>query len=762
MTSLPEISDDMETASIELIEQLVTKGYKYLEQVAEATTDEPLKDEHQQLLNKYVLLLIDDEFDNGDFLEYIRSTETVDGFVYMVKHCLNSDQFKDWIITNHHRITKESTKMAADNMSIAVPFGVAILQLLTHHDLYLNIDGWYPHGASGLYYFVLELFALAFCDNNASKAIWSGLSRSPANLVEFVDWVTEEMNGIRGRNHQTATANDFVTGMEPSLVNMVILLIAHMIHTNELDLSSLDPRWLRDPECKIPWYEKEVQIEDGVPVVYSLETRLGFLTIHALEVGMISGFRHASLVNAVLQNSDGMIPPDVKSKLENDMRATQGGLYKVSQYLQPVVENLFRWGSKDLSVVPNSFYNMVASCYELCVMEPPAGMKLVPTDESLSMYAQIIGSNKVHGNFRRLMTLSLSSLIRDGGVHPDHKNLVGTLFGSVIRLYNETVSESDISHWKYTGTFRALIRRMTSRPAYGSLVESYCADHQREMMRFCNSLFSDVIYIGDRLSEHFKQGAEQSDDFFSTITTIQKCTQLAQVLNRLLAFIRLAMNMEPVRTLIHSQELNNRMAGSIIHTLSVLYIEGKTVLSMTGTQNGLVSVVVNLMNLIHQLKDDPILIEAMAEHQDYNYELMSDIFSFLQMVTMQSGNEETSIQLMETISALDYYRIEKEKKDLEKEEMIDDPDEFLDPLLSTVIEHPVVIPTSKPLVADKFTISEWLLTTPNDPFNKQPLTFDQVLEYNETKEAKKILTDFLERRDQARKDLKREHLKKTP
>jgi len=51
------------------------------------------------------------------------------------------------------------------------------------------------------------------------------------------------------------------------------------------------------------------------------------------------------------------------------------------------------------------------------------------------------------------------------------------------------------------------------------------------------------------------------------------------------------------------------------------------------------------------------------------------------------------------------------------------PDEFLDPLLSTLMKDPVILPMSR-VVIDRSTIRTVLLSKELDPFNNQPLKFE--------------------------------------
>lgn len=58
------------------------------------------------------------------------------------------------------------------------------------------------------------------------------------------------------------------------------------------------------------------------------------------------------------------------------------------------------------------------------------------------------------------------------------------------------------------------------------------------------------------------------------------------------------------------------------------------------------------------------------------------------------------------------------------------PDEFLDPLMYTLMEDPVVLPGSK-VTIDRLTIKAHLLSDPTDPFNRMPLKLEDVAEDQE-------------------------------
>lgn len=70
-------------------------------------------------------------------------------------------------------------------------------------------------------------------------------------------------------------------------------------------------------------------------------------------------------------------------------------------------------------------------------------------------------------------------------------------------------------------------------------------------------------------------------------------------------------------------------------------------------------------------------------------------------------------------------KIEQLQK-LNDEALVNPPDEFLDPILSILMKDPVTLPSSK-VIVDRSTISRHLLSDQSDPFNRSPLSMDQVI-----------------------------------
>lgn len=89
----------------------------------------------------------------------------------------------------------------------------------------------------------------------------------------------------------------------------------------------------------------------------------------------------------------------------------------------------------------------------------------------------------------------------------------------------------------------------------------------------------------------------------------------------------------------------------------------------------------------------------------------------------------------------------KEEDDKAEEDLGEIPDDFLDPLLATLMEDPIILPKSK-MTVDRSTIRSHLLSDPTDPFNRQPMTIEEVIP---NEELKKQIDEWMAQR-KAKKD----------
>lgn len=116
---------------------------------------------------------------------------------------------------------------------------------------------------------------------------------------------------------------------------------------------------------------------------------------------------------------------------------------------------------------------------------------------------------------------------------------------------------------------------------------------------------------------------------------------------------------------------------------------------------------------------------------------------------MERFSLKSKDQLRRWTDLIEKFKVAKEADEQAEEDLGEVPDEFLDPLMFTLMEDPVILPLSRQTI-DRSTIRSHLLSDPTDPFNRQPMTIEDVLPDPETKEKIRLFIE--ERRVHARQE----------
>ncbi|CAB4010169.1 ubiquitin conjugation factor E4 B-like [Paramuricea clavata] len=127
--------------------------------------------------------------------------------------------------------------------------------------------------------------------------------------------------------------------------------------------------------------------------------------------------------------------------------------------------------------------------------------------------------------------------------------------------------------------------------------------------------------------------------------------------------------------------------------------------------------------------DSSEFVEALAaDERSYKKELFVDACKYLRKANLKTETELTNFQIMSE-------NVEKKKNEnAQKEEDFGDaPEEFKDPLMDTLMVEPVLLPTSGKIM-DRAVITRHLLNSSNDPFNRSPLSMDQLVPATDLKE----------------------------
>lgn len=149
----------------------------------------------------------------------------------------------------------------------------------------------------------------------------------------------------------------------------------------------------------------------------------------------------------------------------------------------------------------------------------------------------------------------------------------------------------------------------------------------------------------------------------------------------------------------------------------------------------------DILQVYLNLSDEEEFVRAVAnDGRTYKPELFETAINKARKISLKPESE------LEQLHAF-AIKVAETKVTIEQEEDLGEiPEEFLDPLMYTLMRDPVTLPSSH-VVIDRATIKSHLLSDAKDPFNRSPLSFSEVLPNPELKA--RIDAFVTERRGQA-------------
>jgi len=282
-------------------------------------------------------------------------------------------------------------------------------------------------------------------------------------------------------------------------------------------------------------------------------------------------------------------------------------------------------------------------------------------------------------------------------------------------------------------------------------------DHRRQLHRqsqqpdfvvFINRLMNDVTFLLDdaleKLAELHAKQAEMDDTAAWNERPPQERQEREGILRSIQAQIRsdLALGHEFLRLLISftgetgaafmMPEIVDRLAAMLDYNLDVLVgprcqeLKVKDPKQVGFDPRKLLS---EILSVYLNLAGQPGFAAAIArDGRSYSRDTFSKAASIAQRHMLKSPPE---IDVLARLVA-EVERVRREEAE-EEEDLGDVPDDFLDPLLATLMKDPVRLPSSRAVV-DRSTIKAHLLSDGTDPFNRMPLKLEDVQPADDVRE----------------------------
>ncbi|KAL7273982.1 Ubiquitin conjugation factor E4 [Rhizina undulata] len=322
------------------------------------------------------------------------------------------------------------------------------------------------------------------------------------------------------------------------------------------------------------------------------------------------------------------------------------------------------------------------------------------------------------------------------------KYLMNALMNFYIEIERQYYEKFNVRHH-----ISEIIKSIWSNPAYREKLEQESKQNVDFFVRFVALLLNDVTYVLDHsltaLADIHRLQHELEGEAAVTMTQQVKAEKekaLAKAEREALSYMLVAN--ESVAMLKRftyaiseafvKPEIVHRLAGMLDYNLEALVGPKCNSLRVRNPEKyrfNPKALLSEITDVYLNLRTKPPFIEAIArDGRSYKPETFAKLISVLEKNNLK-GTPDIAALAKLTAMVEETKRREEEGE----EELGEIPDEYLDPLMATLMQDPVILPTSR-VTIDRQTIKVHLLSDPKDPFNREPLKIEEVVPNTELKQ----------------------------
>ncbi|KAK9457598.1 ubiquitin elongating factor core-domain-containing protein [Dipodascopsis uninucleata] len=327
-----------------------------------------------------------------------------------------------------------------------------------------------------------------------------------------------------------------------------------------------------------------------------------------------------------------------------------------------------------------------------------------------------------------------------------HEHLFHTLMQFYIEIEQTGASSQFYDKFNIRYYISQIIKCIWDNPIYRDKLEQESKTRVDFFVRFVALLLNDVTYLLDeslsKLAEiHKLQGElagkggelsqqERTEREASLATSERQATSYMSLANETVSILKLFTKAVPLAFV--TPEIVDRLAAMLDYNLDALVGPKCTGLKVKDPQKyqfNPKALLSDITDVYLNLSNHDIFVQAIArDGRSYRREIFTRAGSILTKYAVKSSKDIDSLQAF-----ADKVEQAKTQNEQGEEELGDIPDEFLDPLMYTLMEDPVILPSSR-VSLDRATIKSHLLSDSTDPFNRMPLKLEDVIPNNELKQ----------------------------
>ncbi|KAE9977605.1 hypothetical protein EG328_001978 [Venturia inaequalis] len=326
------------------------------------------------------------------------------------------------------------------------------------------------------------------------------------------------------------------------------------------------------------------------------------------------------------------------------------------------------------------------------------------------------------------------------------------LFHALMQIYIEC--ETSGTHTQFYDKFNVryeifqVIRCIWTNPVYRENLEIESRVNHAFFVQFVNLTLNDVTFLLDESFGAFKQIHALQEELEGPSAALLDETQKQEkqellednqkkakswmtLTNETISMLK--MFTEALADAFTSQEIVQRLADMLDYNLESLVGPKQKDLKVRDPQQYKFTPLLllsDIMSVYLNLKDKPAFHLAVArDGRSYKYGTLKHA---TEIMAKSGAGQKSPEELKQFLKLADDIETTKLSEEAEEDWLGEIPEEFLDPLLATLMEDPVILPISKTVI-DRSTIRQHLLSDPHDPFNRTDLKLEDVIPDTETK-----------------------------
>ncbi|KAH6858535.1 ubiquitin conjugation factor E4 [Alternaria alternata] len=324
------------------------------------------------------------------------------------------------------------------------------------------------------------------------------------------------------------------------------------------------------------------------------------------------------------------------------------------------------------------------------------------------------------------------------------------LLHALMKFYIEC--ESTGTHTQFFDKFNIryeifqVIKCIWPNPIYREHLATEARVNLDFFVQFVNLLLNDVTFVLDESFTAFKEIHDLSRELKNAPANMEqtarqeqeeklasaqgKAKSYMQLTNETVAMLKLFT--EALADSFTKKEVVVRLAHMLDYNLEALVGPKKSQLKVENPEEygwNPRNMLAEVTDVYLNLESKQSFIDAVAtDGRSYREEYMTEAYKILQRFKLKSPEQMEQWQSMS-----DRIKEAKAQADMVEADLGEIPDQYLDPILASLMEDPVTLPVSKQIV-DRGTIQAHLLSDPHDPFNRTPLKIEDVIPNDELRE----------------------------